>query len=150
MAHSYTNCLVHYVFSTKNRERLLSDEVRSRLWPYIGGIARQNGMNPLAVGGVEDHAHALVAVPAVLSIAKAIQLIKGGSSKWLHETFPSLRSFAWQEGYGAFTIGVSGVDDTVAYIKRQDEHHRNRTFDEEFVAFLRRHGIQYDDRYVFG
>jgi REP element-mobilizing transposase RayT len=107
-------------------------------------------MNPLAVGGVEDHAHALVAVPAVLSIAKAIQLIKGGSSKWLHETFPSLRSFAWQEGYGAFTIGVSGVDDTVAYIKRQDEHHRNRTFDEEFVAFLRRHGIQYDDRYVFG
>ncbi len=129
---------------------MISPEIRDRVWSYLGGIARENGMKALAVGGTDDHAHVLVSLPSTLSIAKAIQLLKGGSSKWLHDTFPSMKAFAWQEGYGAFSIGVSRVDDTVAYIARQEQHHRTRTFEDEFVAFLKKHGIEYDDRYVFG
>jgi REP element-mobilizing transposase RayT len=84
-----------------------------------------------------------VSLPATLSISKAVQLLKGNSSKWLHETFPKLRNVSWQEGYGAFSIGVSGIDETVAYIRGQDEHHRNRTFREEVELFLRRHGLEF-------
>lgn len=150
MGHSYSSCLVHLVFSTKNRQRLISPELQDRLWPYLGGIAKQNDMTALAIGGTQDHVHMLVCIPANLSISKAAQLIKGGSSKWVHDTFPEQRHFAWQEGYGAFSIGVSGVADTIAYINNQAEHHRARTFEEEFVAFLKRHGVAYDERYVWG
>ena len=103
-------------------------------------------MKALAIGGVADHVHILVSLPATLSVAKALQLLKGNSSKWIHETFPKLRSSEWQEGYGAFTIGISGVDATTAYIRNQAEHHRTRTFREEFVAMLQRHGLDYDER----
>lgn len=150
MAHTFSYCLVHYVFSTKNRTGLLSEDVRERLWPYIGGIARTNDIKALAVGGTEDHVHVLVSLPKTISISKGAQLLKGGSSKWIHETFPTLRSFAWQAGYGAFTIGRSGVDATVAYIRNQQEHHRTSTFEEEFIAFLEKHEIEFDPRYVFG
>jgi REP element-mobilizing transposase RayT len=116
----------------------------------MGGIARENKMRALAIGGVEDHVHILLSIPSTLSVAKALQLIKGGSSKWVHETFPEHRDFEWQEGYGAFSIGVSQVDDTKKYIANQREHHRTRSFQEEFIAFLERHGIEYDPRYVWG
>ena len=150
MAHSYASCLIHYVFSTNNRRNTLSGNVRERLWPYLGGIARENGMKALAVGGTDNHAHMLVSLPTTLAIAKAIQLLKGGSSKWVHDTFPTHRDFAWQEGYGAFSIAVSGVPDTVAYINNQEEHHRTKTFEDEYVAFLVKHGIEFDNRYVWG
>ena len=88
----------------------------------------------------------LISLPATVSVAKAPQFLKGKSSKWIHETFPRLRLFEWQEGYGAFRIGVSGIDDTVTYIRNQTEHHRTRSFEEEFVAMLRRHGFDYDER----
>ncbi len=84
-----------------------------------------------------------------MSVAKAMQLIKGGSSKWIHESFPMHRSFAWQEGYGAFSIGVSQIDSTVRYIKNQPEHHRRRTFQDELIAFLKKHRIQYDPQYLW-
>jgi REP element-mobilizing transposase RayT len=116
----------------------------------MGGIARENKMKALAVGGTDNHAHLLLSLPPMLSVAKAIQLIKGGSSKWVHDTFPGSAGFAWQEGYGAFTIAVSGIEKTVAYINAQEEHHRIQPFEEEFIAFLRRHGIVYDARYVWG
>ena len=150
MSHSYSCCLVHYVFSTKGRRKLIPRDVRDRLWPYIGGIARTNDMTARAVGGTDDHIHVLVSLPATMSIAKAAQLLKGGSSKWVHDSFPSMTSFAWQEGYGAFTIGRSGMDATIAYIRNQEEHHRTRTFEEEFTAFLEKYEIEYDTRYVFG
>ena len=102
------------------------------------------------MGGTENHVHLLVSLPATASVAKAAQLLKGGSSKWIHETFQAHRNFAWQEGYGAFSIGVSACDRTIAYIESQEHHHRTRTFEEEFVAFLNRHGIEYDERYVWG
>jgi len=144
--HSFTSILIHCIWSTKNREPYLSSDLRNRPWPYLGGIARENKMKPIAIGGVVDHVHILVSLPATLSIAKALQLLKGNSSKWIHETFPKMRSFEWQEGYGAFSIGISAVDDTVRYIRNQAEHHRKRSFREEFVVMLRRHGLDYDER----
>ena len=143
--HSFSSSLHHCVFATKQREPLLTPLVRERLWPYLGGVARQNGMKALAIGGVADHVHVLLSLPATMSVAKAMQLLKGNSSKWIHETFPTLRSFAWQEGYGAFSIGVSGVDETRAYICDQEKHHRARTYREEVITFLQRHGLAFDD-----
>jgi putative transposase len=102
-------------------------------------------MKALAIGGASDHVHVLLSVPAILSIAKAMQLLKGNSSKWIREIFPKMHSFAWQEGYGAFSLGVSGVDATVAYIRNQAEHHRTRSFREEFVAMLKKHGFRYEE-----
>lgn len=103
-------------------------------------------MKALAIGGVSDHVHMLLSIPTTLSTAKAVQLLKGNSSKWIHQTFPKLRTFEWQEGYGAFSIGISAVDATIAYIRNQTEHHRTHTFREEFMSMLRRHGFEYDER----
>jgi putative transposase len=146
--HSFISLLVHCVWSTKNREPVLSSDLRDRLWPYLGGIARENKMKALAIGGAADHVHILISLPATLSVAKALQLLKGNSSKWIHETFPKLHAFEWQEEYGAFSIGISGIDDTAAYIRNQTEHHRMRSFREEIIAMLRRHGFDYDERMV--
>jgi|ERR1043166_1215116 REP element-mobilizing transposase RayT len=144
--HSFNSCLMHCVFSTKERRPFLTQEIRDRLWPYLGGVARENGMKALAIGGVADHVHVLLSLSTTLSIAKAMQLLKGNSSKWLRETFPELRrqGFAWQEGFGSFSIGVSVVDDTVRYIQTQEEHHRQRSFREELEMFLKKHGCTYE------
>ena len=150
VGHSYSSCLMHIVFSTKERRRAITSGLRERLWAYIGGIARENGMKALAVGGTDNHVHVLLWLQSTIPLAKAVQLIKGGSSKWIHETFPAHAGFAWQEGYGAFSVGMSGVNDTVAYIESQEEHHRTKTYEEEFLAFLQRHNIAYDERYVLG
>ncbi len=107
MPHSYVSALYHCVFSTKERRKEITEELQERLWPYMGGIARENKMRALAIGGVEDHVHLLLSIPSILSIAKAMQLIKGASSKWVHDTFPEHKSFEWQEGYGAFSVGIS-------------------------------------------
>src|SRR6188472_3916324 len=103
--HSYVCIYIHCVFATSQRRPFLRPEVRQRLWPYIGGIARENGMVAKAVGGIEDHVHALLSLPATMAVSKAMQLIKGNASKWIHETFSDLLEFAWQVGYGAFGIG---------------------------------------------
>ena len=143
--HSFSSSLHHCVFATKAREPLLTPQVRERLWPYRGGIARENGMKALAIGGMADHVHIVLSLPATISVAKAMQLLKGNSSKWIHETFPDLGSFTWQKGYGAFSIGVSGIEETRAYIQNQEEHHRARTYREEVLMFLQRHGLTFDD-----
>jgi putative transposase len=148
--HSYVSCHIHYVFSTKGRRKTISPEIKERLWVYMGGIARENKMKALVVGGTSDHVHIPLVLSSTISVAKAIQLIKGASSKWVSDTFPTLRQFAWQEGYGAFSVSVSGIDDTIAYIQAQDEQHRARTFEEEFLAFLKKHKIAYDERYIWG
>ena len=143
--HSFTSCYLHVVFSTKQRCPHITPDLQQRLWPYLGGIARENKMKALSIGGVQDHVHVLLSLASTLSICKAVQLLKGNSSKWIHETFPAQREFAWQEGYGAFSIGVSGLEDTIKYIQSQAEHHRRRSFQEELVAFLEKHGLKYDD-----
>ena len=150
MANSYISLYVHVVFSTKGRQAMITPDLQDRLWAYMGGIARENQMKALSVGGIQDHVHVLLSLPATLPAAKAVQLIKGGSSKWVYDTFASLRKFAWQEGYGAFSVNVSMLDETIRYIERQVEHHKRKTFQEEYIDFLRRHGIDYDERYVWG
>src|SRR4051812_4480549 len=122
--HSFVSCQLHCVWSTKERARFLDSGLRERLWPYLGGIARDNKMKAIAIGGAADHVHVLISLPGTMSVAKAVQLLKGNSSKWIHETFPKLSSFGWQEGYGAFSIGVSGIAATTSYIRNQEEHHR--------------------------
>src|SRR6202162_2819910 len=127
----------------------LNPDLRERLWPYLGGIAKQNGMIPKCIGGVSDHVPLLVTLPTRLAVAKAVQLIKAGSSAWIHQTFPNLRNFAWQQGYGAFSVGVSQVQETVHYIEQQLEHHRTRTFQEEYLVFLKKHGAHFDEKYLW-
>jgi REP element-mobilizing transposase RayT len=133
--------LVHTVFSTKNRERLISKNIQPRLWAYIGGIARTNDFKALAVGGIEDHVHVLLSLPVTLTVAKAIQLIKGGSSKWMNDK-SDRRLFAWQDSYGAFSIGIAQVENTVRYINNQERHHARIGFEDEFREFLKRHDIK--------
>ena len=128
---------------------MLTPEIRERLWAYMGGIAKQNGALPKCIGGVADHVHLLLALPTTLSVARAVQLIKAGASAWTHQNFPNLRNFAWQQGYGAFSIGISQVPETVQYIEQQQEHHRTRTFKEEYLAFLKRHGSNLDETYLW-
>ena len=149
MPHSYVSNLMHCVFSTKERYPFIISELESRLWPYLGGIARENKIKAIAIGGTADHLHALLSLPSTMSFAKAVQLIKGGSSKWIHDTFREHRKFAWQEGYGAFSVSTSQMEKTIAYIQRQKEHHRQRSFQDEFTDLLDKHGIEYDRRYVF-
>ena len=146
---SYISSYFHCVFSTKERQRLITPALRERLWPFLGGIARQNKMKAIEIGGVEDHVHILLSLPSTMAISKALQLIKGGSSKWIHENFPEYHQFAWQEEYGAFSVSVSQLDKTIEYIKGQEEHHRKMTFQEEFLALLKKHRIEYDERYLW-
>src|SRR5438132_10436938 len=140
--HSFISVHVHCVWSTKNRDPSLHSKLRERLWPYLGGIVRENKMKALAIGGAADRVHIVLSLPATLSVAKTVQLLKGNSSKWIHETFPGMRSFEWQEGYGAFSIGVSAKEATIAYIRNQTAHHRTRSFSEELQRMLRRHAFQ--------
>ena len=147
MPHTYVSHLVHCVFSTKQRRKIMSAEIQDKLWPYLGGIAKTNGFRALAVGGTHDHVHILLSLPATLPVSKAVQLLKGGSSKWMNETLKT--DFRWQEGYGAFTLGVSQKPDTVTYIQSQAEHHKKHSFEEEFLAFLKKHSIDYDPKYVW-
>ncbi len=141
---------MHCVFATKERQPFLSHEIRDRLHPYLGGIARDNSMKALAIGGTEDHVHILLSIPATLSVSKAMQLMKGNSSKWLRDTFPEMKSkeFAWQQGFGAFSISVSSIDDTVRYIRNQEQHHQKKSFRNEFENFLRKHKIEFDPKHI--
>ena len=148
MAHTCYCVLIHYVFSTKNRQARILPDIRADLWAYMGGIARTDGMKALAVGGTDDHSHMLSSLPATISISKAVQQIQAGSSLGLR-TERSRPAFAWQEGYGAFSIGKSQIMDTVEYILRQEERHRRFDFQTEFLAFLKKHEIEYDPRYLW-
>ncbi|MCF6154298.1 MAG: IS200/IS605 family transposase [Candidatus Brocadia sp.] len=150
MANTYINILIHTVFSTKNRESWLSSSLRERLYPYMCGIARGNGLKVLCIGGTDNHIHILLSSDSTTSIAKAIQFIKGGSSKWIHETFSELRLFSWQEGYGAFSIGISNVDETKKYIENQEKHHSKESFHDEYLKFLRKNKIDFDEKYMWG
>jgi putative transposase len=150
MANTYSSLHYHVVFSTKNRQPFLGKAVRERLFAYLGGIARENGITALEIGGVADHVHLLLGIPASLPVSKAIQLLKGGSSHWVKEVFPNMIDFAWQDGYAAFTVSQSQLDNVRAHIRAQAEHHRKKTFSEKYRALLTRHHIQYDDRYLLG
>jgi putative transposase len=149
MPQSFVSLHYHLIFSTKGREPLIDDELRPRLVEYVHGILRREGARLRVAGGMPDHAHWLVTLHQSLPVADAVRMIKSCSSKWVHETFPRRRAFAWQAGYGAFTVSHSNLPTVDAYIRRQDEHHRTTTFRDEFLAFSRRHRIEYDERYLW-
>jgi putative transposase len=138
----------HIVFSTKDRHPFIVDEWRNRLHEYLGGLVRAADAFPEAIGGTADHAHLLVGLRATHSLASFVQDIKQTSSRWIHETV-GVRNFAWQPGYGAFTVSVSNSDAVKEYIANQAEHHRKKTFQEEYVVFLKKHGVEYDERHLW-
>lgn len=150
MANSFTSLNIHFVFSTKNRKCLIDDQMKSRLWEYMGGIAKQYNMVALAVGGTNNHVHMLVSMPAVLSPSKSIQLIKSNSSKWVNEEFRNSTGFSWQVGYSGFSVSPTQIQKVMNYINGQEEHHRTKSFEEEYIGFLMDCGIEYNERYVWG
>ena len=149
MSGSFTALFYHIVFSTKDRRPLLHRETAPRIHEYLGGIMLGMGGISIKVGGATDHIHVLGSISKTLAIASAIRDLKADSSKWIHKTFPALRDFAWQQGYGAFSISVTGLDAVKRYIEHQEEHHRAVSFQEEFLDFLQRHQIAYDPRYIW-
>jgi len=147
MSHTYTSNLLHCVFSTKQRAAIIPADRQEHLWAYLLGIARNMKIKILAIGGTSDHLHLLIALPPTISLAKVMCDMKANSSKWLNET--GLR-FAWQEGYGAFSVSPSRVADVQRYIRNQAEHHKKRNFEQEFVGLLQKSGIPFAEKYVFG
>lgn len=147
MSHSYSQNHIHLVFSTKDREKLISKELQPRLWAYLAAICKNNDMLAFAVGGIEDHVHILFRLPPTMPLAKAVTLVKSNSSKWIRERG---MKFAWQQGYGAFSVSRSNVSAVIKYIDTQEEHHRNLTYEQEIIALLKKHGMEYDPRFVLG
>ena len=144
----YWRLYYHIVWATKNREPLIAREVREGLAGYLVGKAVDMTTIVHAIGCAEDHVHITASVPPATSVADFVARLKGSSSHYLNNLLAD--AFAWQEGYGAFSIGISQIDDTTRYIASQAEHHRTTTFQEEFLAFLTKHNIEYDPRYVWG
>lgn len=150
MANTYTQIYLHIVFSTKNRVDWIRPEIETRVWRYIGGVARNHKMTPIQIGGIDNHIHALVGVHPTISPSSAAQFLKGGSSGWVHTEFDELKRFAWQDGYGAFSVSKSLIDGVTDYIVNQREHHKKQSFEDELRELMRLHEIDYDERYLFG
>ncbi len=147
MSHTYSQNHLHVVFSTKERKKLITQQMQPKLWSYMGGIARNHGFLVLCNGGIEDHVHLLIQLPPALALAKAVSLLKSNSSNWMNEHGTR---FNWQEGYGAFSVSASNLPTVERYIQNQPAHHRKITFEQEFLALLRKHRIDFDPKYVFG
>lgn len=149
MAHTFTNLLTHIIFSTKNRMPTLELDLKPRLFPYMGGILRELGANPLLINGPADHVHILAVLPAKLAPAEILNKLKTNSSGWVHKTFSTHATFAWQTGYAAFGVSPSQKPTVLNYIADQEEHHRKISFEEELVSFLKKHEIAHDEKYLW-
>lgn len=149
MAGTFSNILIHVVFSTKNREHLIDKTFEGELYSYIGGIVKNERGTLLSAGGVSDHVHLLLRVSPAISISEMLKKIKGNSSIWINKEKKTHCHFSWQQGYAAFAVSESNKDSVIAYIKRQKEHHRVTSFKEELLRFLKRHNVEYDERYIW-
>lgn len=149
VAQSLANILIHIIFGTKMRQPLIHPEIAEELYSYMAAIARAHESHVHEIGGIEDHVHLLVSLPRTLPLSKLIEELKKGSSKWLKTKGSLYVDFAWQNGYGAFSIGQSAYDDLRKYIQTQKDHHKNFSFENEFRAFLNKYRISYDEKYVF-
>jgi putative transposase len=149
MGHTATNVLVHFIFSTRGREPLINLEVWDDLHAYLGGIIREIGGVALCINGMPDNVHILIRMPAKHAVADVARLVKTNSSRWVHERWPQMKNFAWQTGYGAFSVSESGIDAVREYILNQQEHHTRRSFKDEFAVFLKRNHIAIDDKYLW-
>ena len=146
---SFTQLNYHIVFGTKYRRGTITDDVRERLYEYVGGTIRAIKGHLAEIGGVADHVHMLARLPPTLALSDVVRDMKANSSKWLSETSPAHRSFEWQKGYSAFTVSYSQIDVVRQYIQSQQEHHKTVTFQDEYIAFLKRHGIEFQLEYLF-
>jgi REP element-mobilizing transposase RayT len=149
MSHSYTNLLYHLVFSTKGRHAAIKENARERLFPYLAGAVQSERGDAIIVGGTVDHVHILARLHQGKAIADVLRDIKANSSGWMHDTFADQESFAWQQGYGAFSVSESQLDRVRKYIENQEAHHRRKTFEDEFIALLKAHRVPFDPRFVF-
>jgi putative transposase len=147
MAHTFSRNHIHLIFSTKDRRNAIPKELQPRLWAYLAGICKKHEMIARAVSGTENHVHILLHLPPKLALAKAVLLLKANSSKWMSQ---QPRDFAWQEGYGAFSVSASNLDQVIRYVENQQAHHRKIGFEQEFRALPRKHGLEYDPKLVFG
>ena len=150
MANTYTQLYTHIVFHVKSTGIIMRDEDLERVFQYIGGIIRDEGAIPFAVGGVADHIHILTTLPKNMSLADFMRVIKANSSKWLRRLDSYYESFRWQDGYGAFSVSPSLMKRTTRYILTQAEHHKTKTYHDEYCEVLDAYGIEYDERYAFG
>jgi putative transposase len=147
VSHTYAQNTIHLVFSTKERRKSIPHEFQSRLWAYTAGICKNHSIFVHAIGGSDDHVHLLIQIPATLSLAKAVATIKSNSSRWAHEQGQPL---AWQQGYGAFSVSASNIPAVLRYVQTQESHHRKISFEDEFLALLKKHGVPYDPKFVLG
>ncbi len=148
MPGTYSQILLHVVFSTKQRRAFITNDIQARLYDYVGGIIRAEKGTVYAIGGMPDHLHILLRWRTDGAISDLMRTLKPRSSRWVHETFRNSGGFAWQEGYAVFSVSKSAEANVKAYIENQAEHHRKRDFAEEFLALLHAHGIEYDERFV--
>jgi putative transposase len=149
MPSSFTNLLYHIVFSTKERRPFITPALRNELYPYMGGIIRNERGVLLEIGGMPDHVHLVTRFRTDSAVADMLRLIKSNSSKWANERPDLIPHFAWQTGYGAFSVSESQLPVVRRYVQRQEEHHRQKTFQEEFVALLKAHGIEFNEQYLW-
>ena len=150
MSHTLRNHYFHLIWSTKDRKNLIEKSYVNDLYRYMGGIIRDHKGHLLEAGGIENHVHLLIYLSNLDKYSEIIREIKAGSSRWVHKTIPKSWDFAWQEGYGSFTVSKSQTENVSRYIQNQEEHHKTITFEEEFIKFLEVHEIEYDPRFVFG
>lgn len=149
MPQSYTNLIYHIVFSTKNRQPLITGNVKSRLYDYIGGTIRKQGGIALAINGISDHVHVLTKLRADKAVSDVLRDLKANSSGWMREVFPEIKDFSWQNGYGAFTVSASQIDKVKEYVANQEKHHRKiGSFRDEFVKLLTANEIEFDEKYL--
>ena len=149
MAQTLTCLRVHVVFSTKNRQPMITPEVEPELYAYLGGTTKNFDSPCLAAGGTSNHVHLLISHSKNMALSRLMEEIKKSSSKWIKTKGPAFRTFAWQDGYGAFTIGQSQVEALQNYLAAQKERHQKQTFEQELVAFLKKYHVAYDERYLW-
>ena len=149
MGQSLSKVYVHIVFSTKNRAPLIDKQIENKLYAYLGGICKGLDCNPVQVGGHRNHVHILCLLSKKIAQMKLLEEVKKQSSKWMKTNGPDYADFYWQDGYGIFSVNPSELDVVVNYIKNQEEHHKNRVFQDEFRAFMKKYNVEYDERYIW-
>jgi REP element-mobilizing transposase RayT len=151
VSHTAGNLVLHLIFSTKGRQPLITPEIRTDLFGYLGGIIREMHGTALIINGSADHVHMLIRIRPAQAAAEVARVVKTNSSRWVHEKWPRNKDgrFAWQTGYAAFSVSESNVLAVSRYIATQEEHHKKQTFQEEYIAFLKKNNVAYDERYIW-